>query len=243
MSEALPDRGWAPGYLTVPSAGEGPGVVVLQDWWGVDGQVRAVVDRLAAEGFAAFAPDLYEGRVTADPDEAARLARHLESGGLPRELLEAVEVVRALPGVAPAPVAVVGLGLGGALALYLASLEPEVGAVVCYDGMPPPSAPFEWAGVRAAVLGHACEREFQRAGELQADLRRSGVAATFYLYPGTLHGFPDATRPACHHRAAAVLSWQRTVRFLGERSTAVPTIGRPMGTGSPPPRPEGTSAA
>jgi carboxymethylenebutenolidase len=240
MTERLPDPGWAPGYLTVPTAGQGPGVVVLQDWWGLDAGVRSVVDRLAAEGFAAFAPDLYGGRVTADPEEAARQARHLEPGELPRELLEAVAVVRALPGVAPAPVAVVGLGLGGALALYLASLEPEVGSVVCYDGFPPPGAPFEWTGVRAAVLGHTCEREFQRAGELQVSLRRSGVSATFYLYPGTLHGFPDATRPACHHRAAAALSWQRTVRFLRERSTTVPASGQPATTGSPSRRPEGT---
>jgi carboxymethylenebutenolidase len=224
-SETVIDRGWAPGYLTVPVSG-GPGVVVLHDWWGLDDQARGVVDRLAGEGRAAFAPDLYQGRTAGDPEEAARLARQLGTGDLTVELLDAVEVVRALPGATPGPVAVVGLGFGGALALYLASLEPEVGSVVCYDGFPPPGAAFDWSGMRAAVLGHACEPEFQRAGRVQAELRGAGVDASFFLYPGAPHGFLDSTRPSGHHRAAATLSWQRTVRFLADRPGVANAPGR-----------------
>ena len=227
-SEILIRRGWAPGHLTMPVAGggTGPRVVVLHDWWGLDAQARSVVDRLAAEGHAAFAPDLYQGRLADDADDAARLARHLESGDLTSELLDAVELVRALPGDSSDPVAVIGLGFGGALAVYLASRHPDVRAVVCYDGFPPPEATFEWAGVPAAVLGHACQPEFRRAGQVQTDLRRSGVDASFFMYPSAPHGFFDATRPDGHDRAAAALSWRRTVRFLRERSDTPSAPGR-----------------
>src|SRR5262245_31376504 len=137
-SEVLIRRGWMPGHLTMPvtAAGPGPRVVVLHDWWGLDAQARSVVDRLAAEGHLAFAPDLYQGRLADDADEAARLARRLEPGDLTSELLDAVELVRALPGSSPAPIAAIGLGFGGALALYLATRHPDVRAVVCYDGFP-----------------------------------------------------------------------------------------------------------
>jgi carboxymethylenebutenolidase len=230
--EILLRRGWTPGHLTLPPlpAGPGPRIVVLHDWWGLDTQARSVVDRLAAEGHPAFAPDLYQGRVAEDADEAARLARHLESADLTSELLDAVELARALPGSSPAPdpIAVIGLGIGGALALYLASRHPDVRAVVCYDGFPPPEATFEWAGAPAAVLGHACQPEFRRAGQVQAALRRSGVDASVYLYPSAPHGFFDSTRPDNHDRAAAELSWRRTVRFLRERSGTPSAPGRFM---------------
>ena len=217
---------WAPGHLTVPSSGGGPGVVVLHDWFGLDRQARSVADRLAAEGWAAFAPDLYQGRMAADADEAVRLARALESGDLPSELLDAVEVVRVLPGVAPDPVAVLGLGFGAALALYLASLHPEVRAVVCLDGFPPPGANFGWSGVHAAVLGHACHPEFERGRQLQSELRLAGVDASLLLYPGAPHGFFDSARPEAYRRDAAALSWQRTVRFLRQRSGTPSAPGR-----------------
>jgi carboxymethylenebutenolidase len=227
--EILLRRGWTPGHLTLPAAAApGPRIVVLHDWWGLDRQTRSVVDRLAAEGHPAFAPDLYQGRLATDADEAARLARHLESADLTSELIDAVELVQALPGASPSPgpVAVIGLGLGGALALYLASRHPDVRAVVCHDGFPPPETSFEWAGAPAAVLGHACQPEFQRAGQVQAALRRSGVDASVFLYPSVRHGFFDATRPDNHDRAAAELSWRRTVRFLRERSGTASAPGR-----------------
>jgi len=80
--------------------------------------------------------------------------------------------------------------------------------------------------VPAAVLGHACQREFRRAGQAQADLRRSGVDASFFMYPSAPHGFFDSTRPDGHDRAAAALSWQRTVSFLRERSDTPSAPGR-----------------
>ena len=216
--EAIVTSEWAPGHLTVPTSGGGPGVVVLHDWFGLDRQARSVADRLSAEGWAAFAPDLYRGRQAADAEEAVRLAHALESGDLPSELLDAVEVVRALPGAAPEPVAVLGLGFGGGLALYLASLHPEVRSVVCLDGFPPPDANFGWSGVRAAVLGHACHPEFERGRHVQAELRNAGVEASLLLYPGAPHGFFDSTRPQPYRRDPAALAWQRTVRFLRQRS-------------------------
>jgi carboxymethylenebutenolidase len=225
-SEILIRRGWAPGHLTMPATAAGPRIVVLHDWWGLDAQARSVVDRLAAEGHPAFAPDLYQGRLADDTDEAARLARHLESADLASELVDAVEVVQALPGTSAGPIAVIGLGFGGALALYLASRHPDVRAVVCYDGFPPPETTFEWAGAHAAVLGHACQPEFRRAGRVQAALRRSGVDASVFLYPSAPHGFFDSTRPDNHDRAAAELSWQRTMRFLRERSGTPSAPGR-----------------
>jgi carboxymethylenebutenolidase len=228
-SEILVRRGWTPGHLTLPAApGPGPRVVVLHDWWGLDSQARSVVDRLAAEGHPAFAPDLYAGRLAENADEATRLARHLESSDLTSELIDAVELVRALPdaSLSSAPIAVIGLGFGGTLALYLASRHANVRAVVCYDGFPPPEATFEWAGTPGALLGHACQPEFQRAGQMQAALRRSGVDASVFLYPSAPHGFFDPTRPDNHDRAAAELSWRRTVRFLRERSGTPSAPGR-----------------
>jgi carboxymethylenebutenolidase len=236
--ESLIRHGWTPGHLTLPAVGgPGPRIVVLHDWWGLDAQARSVVDRLAAEGHPAFAPDLYQGRLATDAEEAARLAHRLESADLTAELVEAVELVRALPRGSASPsagslspaagsVAVIGLGFGGALALYLASRHPDVRAVVCYDGFPPPEATFEWARAPAAVVGHACQPEFQRAGQVQAALRGAGVDASMFLYPSAPHGFFDQTRPDNHDRAAAELSWRRTIRFLRQRSGTPSAPGR-----------------
>jgi carboxymethylenebutenolidase len=113
------------GYLALPSSGAGPGVVVLQEWWGLNDQIKEVCDRFASEGFVALAPDIYRGEVTAEPDEAGKLMMALNIEQAAKDMAGAIDFLRAHPAVTSEGVGVVGFCMGGGLALWLATLRPD----------------------------------------------------------------------------------------------------------------------
>src|SRR5438105_11157047 len=121
------------GYLAVPASGSGPGVVVLQEWWGINDQIKEVCDRFASEGFVALAPDIYRGVVTQEPDEAGKLMMRLNIEQAAKDMSGAVVYLARHPAVTSKGVGVVGYCMGGALALWLATLQPDlVDAVAPY---------------------------------------------------------------------------------------------------------------
>ena len=125
------------GYLALPARGHGPGVVVLQEWWGLVDHIREVCDRLAREGFVALAPDLYRGESTADPGVAGRLMMDLALPRAARDLEAAVTALVNHDAVNGGKVAAIGFCMGGQLALYAASLSPRISALVdCYGVHP-----------------------------------------------------------------------------------------------------------
>ena len=210
------------GYLAEPAGGAtaGPGVVVLQEWWGLVDQITRTCDRLAEEGFTALAPDLYHGTTVplTEPDEAGKEMMALEMGRAASELSGAVdELVRR---TGRRKVGAVGFCMGGGLALVLGTQRPDaVAAVVpAYGLIPWPGAQPDYALLTAAVQAHVAEDDdyfTPEAGRaLEAQLQGLGKEVEFHYYPGAGHAFFNEDRPEAHHQASADLLWERTVAFL-----------------------------
>ncbi len=209
------------GYLAAPGPGTGPGVVVIQEWWGLVDHIKDVADRLAAEGFVALVPDLYHGQTTREPDEAGKLLMSLNLEQAGRDMSGAVDYVAAHS--TGTGVGVIGFCMGGALALLLGTLRPDaVQAVVPFYGLIVwPATEPDWSQMKAAVQGHYAERD-DMAGpaaveKLETELGGRGVNVELFLYPGTEHAFFNDTRPEVYDAEAAGLAWPRAVSFL--RST------------------------
>jgi carboxymethylenebutenolidase len=206
------------GYLAVPESGSGPGVVVIQEWWGLAPHIKDVCDRFAAEGFVALAPDLYHGELTTEPDEAGKLMMALNLERAAKDLGGAVtEVARRGTGNG---VGVVGFCMGGGLALWLASLNPElVKAVVPFYGVIPwEAAQPDYSRMEAAVLGHYGSADaflpVEGVEQLEQQLRDLGKDVEIHFYEGLDHAFFNDTRPEVHDAEAAKTAWSRTVDFL-----------------------------
>ena len=204
------------GYLAKPSSGSGPGVIVIQEWWGLVPHIKDTCERFAAEGFVALAPDLYHGKVTAEPDEAGKLMMAMKIDQAAKDMAGAVDYLAGLDATTGGKVGSVGFCMGGGLSLYLASLKPQIGACVIYYGALPGAQP-DLAKVQAAVLGHYAENDTwaspASARELEMKLKSLGKQVEFHIYPGTDHGFFNDTRPEVHKPEASQLSWERTLAF------------------------------
>jgi len=210
------------GYLAPAHEGAGLAVIVIQEWWGLEGHVKDVCDRLAAEGCTALAPDLYRGSTVAhgEPDEAARAAMALDLDRAAKELSGAVEFLLEHPAVRGRTVGVVGFCIGGGLALWLATLRPDrVAAVVPFYGLIPWSAVQpDYSRLEAAVEGHYAEDD-DMAGppaveRLEETLTELGKEVRTFLYPGTHHAFFNDSRPEVYDEEAARVAWVRTLEFL-----------------------------
>jgi carboxymethylenebutenolidase len=207
----------AKGYLAEPASGRGPGVIVIQEWWGLVDHIRDVCDRFAREGFAALAPDLYRGETARDPDRAGRLMMGLEIPRAARDLDGAVQALLGERSVEGARVGAVGFCMGGQLALFAATRNPRVGAVVDFYGVHP-NVRLDLSALDAAVLGIFAERDAfatpATARKLEADLRAAGKRARCEIYPGVDHAFFNDTRPDVFDAAAAARAWSETLAFL-----------------------------
>jgi carboxymethylenebutenolidase len=208
------DGGSTGGYQAEPAEKATRGVVVIQEWWGLDAHVRDVADRFAARGFFALAPDLYHGKLTRSPDEAGKLLMAMDIPRAERDLRGAVQHVQGATG---RPVGTVGFCMGGALSLFAACTNPEgVGACVVYYGGHP-KVSFDFDRLKAPVLGHWAEDD-PSANAVQKrvaeELSRRAKPHTFHTYVGTRHAFFNDTRPEVFAREAALLSFARTVEFF-----------------------------
>lgn len=214
MIQFASNGGTTPGYLAEPAQGDGPGVIVIQEWWGLNDHVKAVADRYAAQGFVALAPDLYHGKVTKSPDEAGKLLMALNIAQAEKDLRGAVAHLRARTG---RKVGTVGFCMGGALSLFAACTNGEdVGACVVYYGGHP-KVTYDFDRLRAAVQGHwAADDDWANANipVIDAGLKQRGRTWESYTYPGTKHAFFNDTRPDVYVREAAELSFERCVTFF-----------------------------
>jgi carboxymethylenebutenolidase len=209
--------GTAQGYLAKPASGSGPGVVVIQEWWGLVPHISDVADRFAAEGFVALAPDLYHGQSAAEPDDAGKLMMALRVDEAAKELRGAVDYLVGEGGASGDKVAVVGYCMGGQLALYAATVSDKVGAVADYYGIHPNVQP-DLEKLTAPVLGIFAEKDAyappEAARALEAQIKRKGVETDFIIYEGQDHGFFNDTRPEVHDQSAAADAWQRTLAWF-----------------------------
>ncbi len=209
-------EGAAGGFLAAPEEGEGPGVLVLHAWWGLNDTIRAVCRRLAEAGFVAFAPDLYHGKVADTIAGAEALGGALDANHLQAKA-EVAEAARFLSGRSgqTGRIAVIGFSLGAYYAVHLAGTDPErIRSVVLFYG----TGDTDQSGSQAAYLGHFAETdEYEpqsNADALEAYLKRIGRPVTFHQYPGTGHWFFEPDRPDAYNQAAADLAWERTLGFL-----------------------------
>ena len=206
------------GYLAKPSSGSGPGVIVIQEWWGLVPHIKDICERFAGEGFVALAPDLYHGQTTTEPDEAGKLLMALDIERAARDLRGAADYLLANGGATGERVGVVGFCMGGQLALYAATVAPEkVGACVDFYGVHPNVKP-RWERVQGAVLILVAEKDemlsTRVAREIERRLRKLGKSVDVIVYPGTDHAFFNNTRPEVYNRAAAADAWRRTLDLL-----------------------------
>ena len=208
----------ASGYL---ASGGGPGVLVLQEWWGLVPQLKGVADRLAAEGFTALAPDLYHGEVAAhtEMDKAAQLMSALPPDRAGRDMMGAVDYLLAQPG-STGKVGVIGFCMGGLLTLVIAAMAGDkVGAAVPWYGFPQGDSEPDWSGLTAPVQGHMAENDDffspAAAGALETKLRGMGKDVTLTVHPGTGHAFGNEENPLGTHDAdTAAQCFKSSVEFL-----------------------------
>jgi carboxymethylenebutenolidase len=203
------------GYLSRPENGSGPGVLVIQEWWGLVEHIKRVADRFAASGFVALAPDLYHGEATQSPDEAGKLMMALRIEETEKDLRGASSYL--LSQSSGKKLGVVGFCMGGQLALFAASKNEAIGACVDFYGIHPNVRP-DYASIRAAVLGLFAAKDAyvspDVAKKLEAVLKQAGVETDFTIYPGCDHGFFNDTRKEVHDVAAAADAWRRVQTFL-----------------------------
>jgi carboxymethylenebutenolidase len=221
MDVTFPSNGTAgQGYLALPASGRGPGVVVLQEWWGLNDQIREVCDRFASEGFVALAPDIYRGVVTREPDEAAKLMMALNIEQAAKDMVGAVDWLTAHDAVTSTGVGVTGYCMGGGLALWLATLRPGVVTAVVphYGVIPWPAAQPDYTMMTAKLQGHYAENDDfagpPAVAALEEQLSGAGKEYEFYVYPGTEHAFTNHHRPEVFDEEHAETTWTRTLEFL-----------------------------
>lgn len=207
----------ASGYLATPPAGKGPGVVVIQEWWGLVPHIKSIADRFAAAGFLALAPDLYHGESTRSPDEAGKLMMALNIAGAERDLAGAVAHLARHAANATGKVGTVGFCMGGALSLYAATRNRDVAAAVVFYGGHPNIQP-DLTALQAPVLGLYAERDgfvtVDSVRALERRLEELGKKHEIHVYPGVDHGFFNDTRPEVYDSRASADAWKRTVEFF-----------------------------
>ena len=222
MVEFASNGSTAGGYLAAPEVGAGPGVIVLQEWWGLAPELKHVCDDLAAEGFTALAPDLYHGELAShtEMDKAGQLMTSLPMDRAARDMSGAIDYLAGHDAVRGDGVGVVGFCMGGMLTLALACQRPDkVLAAVPYYGAPLAEGQADWPALQASVLGHFAEKDdFFPADAVQAlgeKLKDMGKDVEFIVYPGTGHAFASGHDAlGTKDDEAARTAWVRTLEFL-----------------------------
>ncbi len=221
MMIAFPANGHSTsGYLAVPPSGRGPGLLVIQEWWGLVDHIKDVCDRFAREGFVALSPDFYHGVATKSPDEAGKLFMALNIARAAADLRGAADALRKRPEVTSEKVAALGFCMGGQLALYAGAEFPErIGAVVDFYGIHP-NVRIDPTRVLVPVLAHFARRDTSikevDARALVGKIEAAGGKIEAHYYDAD-HAFFNDTRPTVFNREAAGQAWETTLAFLRER--------------------------
>src|ERR1022692_96122 len=223
VSYQRPDGGSVNGYLAEGAPGaSAPGIVVIQEWWGLNDQIRGVADKLAAAGYRALVPDLYRGKLALEANEAEHLMKGLDfAAAAGQDVRGAVKYLKAS---GSAKVGVTGFCMGGALTLLAAVHVPEADAAVAWYGYPPLEY-LDATRIRAPLMGHWATEDgvfpIAKVDELEKKLRDARIAFEFHRYHAK-HAFANETADSKnlpylkHDAAAAELAWDRTMKFLAK---------------------------
>lgn len=204
------------GYLA-EAPGSTIGVVVIQEWWGLNDNIRQIADRFAEAGMLALAPDLYHGVVTSEPDEARKAVMELDTAQAVREIQAAVDYLHKQQGIRGT--AVVGFCMGGRLSLQMSLQGQQLGAAVAFYGRPLDDN--QASQVRVPILGLYGSEDRgippESVHAMQRQIEAAGVPNEFHVYDGAGHAFFNDTR-ASYHQAAAADAWQRTLDWIREHA-------------------------
>jgi carboxymethylenebutenolidase len=209
-----PGGGSAPGYLATPKAGEAaPNLVVIQEWWGLNSQIKKVADRLAGQGYRALVPDLYRGRVAGDPDEANHLMTGLDwAGATEQDVRGALQHLKANGHKA----AVLGFCMGGAITVIAGVKLAETDAAVCFYGIPPAQVADPRA-MRVPFQGHFANKDDwctpAAVDALAGQLKASGAVHELFRYEAQ-HAFFNEERAEVYDAQASKQAWERSLAFL-----------------------------
>ena len=214
--------GTASGYLAPSATGSGPGVLVIQEWWGLDSGIKAVTDRLGREGFVALAPDLYHGQLAGhtEMDKAGKLMQSLPPDRAARDMSGAIDYLAARQDLTGSGIGVVGFCMGGMLTFLIAANRPDkVKAAVPFYGFPQGDMEPDWSKLGAAIRGHMAEKDDffppDKARALEAKLRGMGKDVTLTVHPGTGHAFMgEHNALGTYHSELAEKIWPQVVSFL-----------------------------
>ncbi len=208
------------GYLARPTGGgPHPGVIVIQEWWGLDAHIKTIADRFANEGFVALAPDMYHGEFATEPDHARKLVMNMNRERAVADLLGATAYLRALPEVAPKKIGVTGYCMGGSLTLALAAQSTDIAAAApFYAGMQPGAD--QLAMIQAELFcAFGADDEgipLEKVRAFEQTLADTGRTAEVKVYEGAPHSFFNDTRPS-YRPEAAKDAWERTLSLFRRR--------------------------
>ncbi|MFN8597238.1 MAG: dienelactone hydrolase family protein [Anaerolineae bacterium] len=207
-----------PGYLAQPDDDQPhPGIVVIQEWWGLVPHIKDVAERFAREGFIALAPDLYHGQSSTEPDEARKLAMALDAQRAVQEIAAAARYLKKLHNVTPKKIGTVGWCMGGGLSLSTAAHHGDlIGATVAFYGRPLTAS--DTAKLQVPVLGLYAEHDHgipvAAVQAFETELKTHHIQHEIHLYPGTEHAFFNDSRPHIYNAAAAQDAWQKTLAWF-----------------------------
>ncbi|MDQ6823508.1 MAG: dienelactone hydrolase family protein [Candidatus Eremiobacteraeota bacterium] len=212
-----PDGKRAPGYLAEPEDASAPGIVVIEEWWGVTKEVRDIADAYARAGFRALVPDLFRGRTAATGDEATHLMEGLDfSDAADQDVRGALRFLKA----GASRVGVTGYCMGGAVTILAAAHASEADAAVSFYGVPPADA-IDPSTIKIPFEGHFAARDAfftpKAVLEFERRLKTGGAKSEIYWYEAD-HGFcnsAEAGKSGLGHYDAtnAKLAWERTLEF------------------------------
>jgi carboxymethylenebutenolidase len=209
-----PDGKDCPGYLATPQAGAGaPAIVVIQEWWGVNPQIKQIAERFAQAGYRALVPDLFRGKIAQDAGEASHLMTSLNFlDAAEQDVRGAAQFLKQ----SSAKVAIGGFCMGGALTIISAVKVPEMDAGLCFYGIPPAQV-ADPKNIRVPVIYHFADQDDwctpAAVDQLEAAVKASGAQYELYRYDAK-HAFMNEARSDVYDKASADVAWQRTLTFL-----------------------------
>jgi carboxymethylenebutenolidase len=211
--------GTAGGYLASPASGQGPGVLVIQEWWGLIDQVKGVADMFAREGFNALAPDFYHGKSAqiGEPDAAQKLMMELNIDQAAKDARGAALYLASHPKTSSKKVGVIGFCMGGMLALLTGTVASDVvGAIVDCYGVPPRKKPdySKLKGIPVLGIFGGKDHGIEALPGLEADLKAAGAPFEKVVYPNADHAFLNEKRPEVYRADDAKDAWARIIPFL-----------------------------
>ncbi|CAB4674333.1 unannotated protein [freshwater metagenome] len=212
------------GYLALPENTNGRAVIVIQEWWGLVGHITVVVDRFAKAGFVAFAPDLYHGQASSEPDIAKKLMMELKLDNAGKEIVNSAHYLLSLPKTSSKTVATVGFCMGGSLSIWSGTLDPVIDRCVgFYPGSSWERHAPQWSNYKGKfAMIHCAEGDGTSTApgiqEAVKEISAAGGGIKTFDYPGTQHAFFNNDRPGVFDPTSAQLAWERTLDFLKPQS-------------------------